>query len=44
MRVDEVASFDGLVAGKAGFMHPLVGRFAVFELSEPPASRRGVFF
>jgi hypothetical protein len=43
MRVDKVASFDKLMAGKAGSMHRLVGRFAVFELSEPPAACRGVF-
>jgi hypothetical protein len=43
MGEDKVASFDRLVAGEAGFVHRLVGRFAVFiELSEAPAARRGV--
>jgi hypothetical protein len=32
------------VAGKAGFEQRRVGRFAVFELSKPPASGGGVFF
>src|SRR5260370_22170198 len=40
---DKVPSFDGLVAGKAGVMHRLVGGFAVVKLSEPPAAGRGVF-
>src|SRR5687767_10068924 len=40
---DEVASFDSMVAGKAGVEHRLVGGFAVVELSEPPAARRRVF-
>ena len=43
MGEDKVASFDSLVAGKTGFEHCLVGRFAVVKLSEPPAARRGVF-
>ena len=40
---DRVACFDGPVAGEAGFMHRLVGRLAVVELSKPPAAGRGVF-
>jgi hypothetical protein len=41
---DKVASFDRFVAGKALLQRGLVGvRFAVFELSEPPAARGGVF-
>src|SRR5215472_9321015 len=40
---DEVASFGGLVAGKAGFVHCLVRRFAVVKLSEPPATGGSVF-
>ena len=44
MGEDEIASFDRLVAGKAGFEQRRAGRFAVFELSTPPASGRGVFF
>ena len=32
------------MAGKAGFEQRRVGRFAVFELSKPPASGRGIFF
>jgi hypothetical protein len=40
---DKVASFDGLVAGKAGVVHRLVGGFAVVKVSEPPAAGRGVF-
>jgi hypothetical protein len=43
MGEDKVASYDMLVAGEAGFVHRLVGRFAVFELTEPPAACRGVF-
>src|SRR5499427_10099143 len=35
---DKVAIFGGLVAGKAGFVHSLIFRFAVGELSEPPAN------
>jgi hypothetical protein len=34
---DEVARFDGRVAGKAGVELGLVGRLAVVELSELPA-------
>jgi hypothetical protein len=41
---DQVALFDSLVAGKAGFEHCLVGRFAVVKMSESPAAGRGVFF
>ena len=45
MSEDQVASFDRLVAGKAGFERRLFGRFAVLvKLSEPPAARRGVLF
>jgi hypothetical protein len=39
----KVARFDRLVAREAGFVHRLVGRFAIFELSEPPAPGRGLF-
>ena len=43
MGEDEVTIFDRLVAGKAGFEHSLDGGFAVLiELSEPPATRRGI--
>ena len=41
---DEVAVFAGLVAGKAGLVHVLSGRFAVLEFAEPPPAGRGVFF
>ena len=41
---DKVASFGGLVAGEAGFVHRLVARFAVRKISKSPAARRGVFF
>jgi hypothetical protein len=42
---DKVASFGWLVAGEAGFMLRLVGRFAVLiKLSEPPATCGGVLF
>jgi putative iron-dependent peroxidase len=41
---DKVASFDRLVAGKAGFEQRRVRRFAVFELSKPPATGRDIFF
>ena len=44
MREDKVPGFDRLVTGVAGFEQRLVGRFAILELSEPPAARRGVFF
>src|SRR5271165_5119721 len=44
MSEDKVASFDRLVAGKAGFEQRRVRRFAVFELSKPPATGRGIFF
>src|SRR5271154_3918804 len=40
---DKVASFDRLVARKAGFEQRFVRRFAVFELSKSPATRRSVF-
>jgi hypothetical protein len=40
---DRVASFDGLVTGKAGVVHCLVGGFPVVKLSEPPAAGRGIF-
>ena len=43
MGKDEVASFDRLVAGEAGFELRRVGSFAVFELSKPPATGRGIF-
>ena len=39
---DKVLGFARLVARKAGFVQRLVGRFAVFKLSEPPAARRRV--
>src|SRR5262245_46078552 len=35
---DKVASFDGLVAGKAGVVHRLVGGFAVVKVSDPRSS------
>src|SRR5271165_4699711 len=44
MGEDKVASFDRLVAGKAGFKQRRVRSFAVFELSKPPAAGRGIFF
>src|ERR1700730_7279985 len=40
---DKVASFDGLVARKAGFLHRLAGWFAVIKFGEAPAARRAVF-
>ena len=43
MGEDKVASFDRLVAGEAGFERRRGVRFAVFELSESPTTRRGVF-
>ena len=42
MREHKVLSFARFVARKAGFVRRLVGRFAVFKLSEPPATRRRV--
>jgi hypothetical protein len=44
MSEDKIAGFDRLVAREAGFEIRLVVRFAVFELSEPPATRCGIFF
>jgi hypothetical protein len=44
MGENKVARFGKLVAGEAGFVHRLVGRFAVLKVSEPPAARRGVLF
>src|SRR5262249_19252514 len=41
---DEVARFDGLVAGKAGGVHRLVGGCAVVKLREPPTAGRGGFY
>ena len=41
---DEVAGFDGLVAGEAGFEGCVADGLAVFELGEPPTAGRGVFF
>jgi len=38
----KVASFGGLVTGKAGVVHRLVGGFAVVNLREAPAAGRGV--
>src|SRR5579864_357501 len=40
---DKVTSLDRLVARKAGFEQRRVRRFAVFELSKPPTTRRSVF-
>jgi hypothetical protein len=42
MGEDKVATFDRLVTREAGFEQRLVGRFAVFELSETPPAGRGV--
>src|SRR5216683_2396195 len=39
---DKVTSFGLIVTREASFHQSLVARFAVFEVSEPPASRRGV--
>jgi hypothetical protein len=41
---DKVASFDGLVARKAGVVHRLVGGFAVVKLSEPQRLSRRFSF
>jgi hypothetical protein len=43
MRKDKVSSFERLVTGKASFVNRLIGGYAVFKLSEPPAARRGIF-
>jgi hypothetical protein len=43
MGEDKVAIFDRLVTGEAGFEQRLAGRFAVFELSKPPTTSRGIF-
>src|SRR5580700_4129472 len=39
----KVAGFDRVVAREAGFERCSRVRFAVFELSKPPTTRRGVF-
>src|SRR5688572_27265528 len=39
---DKIASFDRLVAGVALSHQGLTGGFAVVEVSEPPAARRGI--
>ena len=44
MSEDEVAVFGRFVAREAGFVQRLVTRFAVLEVTESPASRRGVLF
>jgi hypothetical protein len=43
-REDEVAIFGRQVAGVAGFVQCLVASFAVREVGESPAARRGVLF
>jgi hypothetical protein len=43
MREDEVAGLGLIVAGEAGFHGRRSGGCAVYEGSEPPAARRGVF-
>jgi hypothetical protein len=40
---DKVTIFGGFV-GKAGFVQRFVARFAVLNVSEPPAVRRGILF
>ena len=40
---DKVTGIGDLVAGKAGVVHRLAGRFALVKLSEPPTAGRGVF-
>jgi hypothetical protein len=44
MSEDKVVSFDWLMAREAGFVHRLIGGFAVVELRKPPTTRVGVFF
>ena len=42
---DKVPRFDLIMAGETGFHeHLVVRRFAVLEVSEPPAARGGIFF
>jgi hypothetical protein len=41
---DQVAGFYLRVAGKAGVEYRLVGRFAVVEVTEPPATCRRVLW
>jgi hypothetical protein len=41
---DQVARLYLRVAGKAGVEYRLVGKFAVVEVNEPPATRRRVLF
>ncbi len=43
MGKDKVARFDRFVAREACFQQGLICRFAIFELSETPAARGGVF-
>src|ERR1700722_8219241 len=42
VREDKVTVFGKRMAGKAGRLHRRIGGFAVLELCEPPAARRGV--
>ena len=41
---DKVGRFGLLVAGEAGFHKRRVARFAVLEVTEPPAAGCGVLF
>jgi hypothetical protein len=44
MSKDKVARFRLLVAGETGFHKRRVARFAVGEVTEPPAAGCGIFF
>src|SRR5271165_2070753 len=41
---DKVLSFRRLVAGEAGLVLRLIGRFTVSKIPKPPATGRGVLF
>ena len=38
MGEDKIARLHSMVAGKTRFVYRRIGRFAVIELSEPPAA------
>jgi len=43
-REHEIAILSRLVAGEARFVQRLIARFAILEVGESPAARRGVLF
>ena len=41
---DKIAVLGRLVAGEARFVQRLIARFAILQVGESPAARRGVLF